>query len=390
MKKIPDIVELTRSLIKCPSVTPEDAGAINIVEQVLGEIGFVCHRLPFGNSDTGIVNNLYAKYGEGRPNFCYAGHTDVVPPGDIENWSFDPFEALVQDGSICGRGAVDMKGAIASFIGACCQYIVQTKNRKKEFPGSISLLITGDEEGPGINGTKKVLDWLKKKGEVLDDCLVGEPTNPKQLGDMVKIGRRGSLNARVLVKGMQGHVAYPGTEPSAIHQLVRLLAAFEKWSLDTGTDHFPPSNLEITSIDVGNKATNVVPATASAHINIRFNDLHNGTGLRDQIHALCTAHSSDFDLEVNISGEAFLTPPGRLSDLVSKGIYDVTGRTPVLSTSGGTSDARFIKDMCPVVEFGLVGHTMHKVDECVATSDLSLLSKVYLAILERYFLKDSQ
>mgnify|MGYP001163824294 FL=1 len=389
MDQFPDICELARALIRCPSVTPVDAGALDVVQKVLETMGFICHRLPFGDGPTGKVENLYAKFGTGRPNFCYAGHTDVVPPGETDSWSFDPFEASLDEGMIYGRGAVDMKGAIAAFVDASRRYLSVISEKDCSLPGAISLLITGDEEGSAINGTKKVLEWLRANGETLDDCLVGEPTNSEQLGDMVKIGRRGSLNARVVVKGVQGHVAYPGTEASSVHRLVRLLASIERLSLDAGTEYFQPSNLEITSIDVGNHTTNVVPARASAQFNIRFNDRHDGESLRDQIHNWCNTHAKDFDLDIEVSGEAFLTAPGKLSDVVSAAVAGTTGRKPILSTSGGTSDARFIKDICPVVEFGLISRTMHKVDECVSVSDLSLLSDVYLEILERYFSEDS-
>lgn len=385
-----EIVELTQSLIKCPSVTPADAGALDVLQGALETLGFVCYRLPFREDNTGTVDNLYARLGSGGPNFCYAGHTDVVPPGDIADWSYAPFEASVEDGFIYGRGAVDMKGAIAAFVVATKKFLDCLSDDNRTLSGSISLLITGDEEGAAINGTKKVLGWLHEHGETLDHCLVGEPTNRAELGDMVKIGRRGSLNAEITVKGVQGHVAYPEAATNPIRGLTTILSALQSHSFDDGTEEFQTSNLEVTSVDVGNEATNVIPACASARVNIRFGDRQDGSSLSHWIRNLCDAYAKDYNLDVRISGEAFLTPRGAFTEIVSNAVAEVSGTMPTLSTSGGTSDARFIKDICPVVEFGLVGRTMHKVDECVAISDLEMLSDVYLSVLERYFLKTSK
>ena len=382
-----DIVELTRALIKCPSVTPADAGALDVLQRVLEGLDFVCYRLPFGVDGPEKVDNLYARLGTRSPKFCYAGHTDVVPPGHVKDWSHAPFEASVEDGLIYGRGAVDMKGAIAAFLGAVERFQKQLSASAKRVPGSISLLLTGDEEGAAINGTKKMLDWLIARGETFDHCLVGEPTNPEQLGDMIKIGRRGSLNARVTVKGVQGHGAYSDGVDSSVHRPVKLLSALESHPLDGGTEDFEPSKLEITSIDIGNEATNIIPTSADARFNIRFNDCHDGASLSKWIRGLCDFYAKDYDLDIDVSGEAFLTSPGKLSDIVSAAVAKVAGAISVLSTSGGTSDACFIKDVCPVVEFGLISRTMHKVDECVAISDLELLSDIYLTILDQYFLK---
>jgi len=384
------IVELTQSLIKCPSVTPADAGALDVLQGVLETLGFVCYRLPFRENNTGPVDNLYARLGSGSPNFCYAGHTDVVPPGDIADWSYAPFEASVEDGVIYGRGAVDMKGAIAAFVVAVKKFLDCLSDDNRTLSGSISLLITGDEEGAAINGTKKVLGWLHEHGETLDHCLVGEPTNHAELGDMVKIGRRGSLNAEITVNGVQGHVAYPEAATNPIRGLTTILSALQSHSFDDGTENFQTSNLEVTSVDVGNEATNVIPAYASARVNIRFGDGQDSSSLSHWIRNLCDTYAKDYNLDVHISGEAFLTPPGAFTRIVSSAVEEVSGTMPTLSTSGGTSDARFIKDICPVVEFGLVGRTMHKVDECVSISDLDMLSGVYRSVLERYFLKTNK
>ena len=385
-----DIVELARDLIRCPSVTPTDAGALDVLQKALERLGFICYRLPFGLGDEGKVDNLYARLGTEGRNFCYAGHTDVVPPGYIGDWSHAPFDGSMEDGVIYGRGASDMKGAIAAFVGAIERFQTQFLTGLTKIPGSISLLITGDEEGVAVNGTKKVLNWLTARNETIDHCLVGEPTNPERIGDTIKIGRRGSLNAQITIKGVQGHVAYPDGADNPVSRLVKFLAALEDHPLDTGTENFQPSNLEITSVDIGNEATNVIPARASARFNIWFNDCHDGASLRRWISVLCKSYAKEFDLDITVSGEAFLTPPGELSNIVSGAIAKITGMSPKLSTSGGTSDARFIKDMCPVVEFGLISRTMHKADECVATADLKLLSEIYLAVLEQYFLMPRQ
>ncbi len=380
-----DVIGLTQDLIRCPSVTPHDEGALDVLASALETLGFTCHRLRFEAPDTPAVDNLYARLGEARPNFCFAGHTDVVPVGDEAGWSRDPFSAEVTDGVLHGRGAADMKGAVAAFAAAVGGFLSERGN---VFGGSISLLITGDEEGPAINGTAKVLDWMAERGEVIDVCLVGEPTNPGALGDMVKIGRRGSLTCSLTVTGTQGHVAYPHLADNPARRLVRMLAVAIEHRLDAGTEHFQPSNLEITSIDIGNPATNVIPARATARFNIRFNDTHTSDSLLAWLNATFAAAGGDgarWQLDHHLTGEAFLTPPGELSTLIAGAVESVTGRRPELSTTGGTSDARFIKNVCPVAEFGLVGKTMHKTDECVAVADLENLVAVYRTILERFF-----
>jgi succinyl-diaminopimelate desuccinylase len=379
-----DPVALASALIRCPSVTPRDAGALDLLQTTLEALGFRCHRLPFAAPGTPEVDNLYAVVGAGRPNLCFAGHTDVVPPGNAADWKIDPFAGTVRDGLLHGRGAADMKAAIAAFVAAAASLL---EDRDICFGGAISLLITGDEEGPAVNGTAKVLGWLSERGEVIDACVVGEPTNPQTLGEMIKIGRRGSLNAAITVRGTQGHVAYPHLADNPVHHLVAMLSALTAVPLDSGTDHFQPSSLQITSVDVGNPATNVIPAAASARLNIRFNDRHTGASLAAWIREACreAAPGAAHEVDVHVSGEAFLTPPGPLSKLVAAAVKAETRREPELSTSGGTSDARFIKDYCPVVEFGLIGRTMHKVDEQVAVEDVRSLARIYRGILDRFF-----
>ncbi|NKB44150.1 MAG: succinyl-diaminopimelate desuccinylase [Alphaproteobacteria bacterium] len=376
-----DPLPLARDLIRCPSVTPEDAGALDVLASALTELGFQCHKMEFDEAGTPSVHNLYARLGDSGPNFCFAGHTDVVPVGT--GWTVDPFAANVIDDHLYGRGAADMKGAIASFTAAVARSIEDSGQPR----GSISLLITGDEEGPAINGTKKVLDWLADRGEVLDACLVGEPTNPTRLGEMIKIGRRGSLNGRITVFGTQGHAAYPHLADNPITTMLRLLNALTAEPLDSGTETFQPSTLTLTSVDVGNDATNVIPADARAMFNIRFNDDHTGESLTTWLNEKLTdaANGADFDLDIQISGESFVTPPGPLSEMVSQAVTEVTGETPELSTSGGTSDARFIRTACPVCEFGLVGQTMHKADERASIADLENLTKIYRHILDHFF-----
>ena len=377
-----DPVELAAAMIRCPSVTPADEGALDVLQAALEGLGFTCHRLTFSEPGTADVDNLFARIGKAGPNFCFAGHTDVVPVGDEAAWSVGPFDARLIDGELYGRGAADMKGAVACFTAAAARVLAARGDR---FEGSISLLITGDEEGPAINGTAKVLDWLTGRGETIDACLVGEPTNPDRLGEMVKIGRRGSLTGRLTVHGVQGHVAYPQRADNPLPRLVRTLAALTETVLDEGNEHFQPSNLEVTTIDVGNPASNVIPAEATATFNIRFNDGHSRASLTAWLGETCAAHAGDHDLEVEAGGEAFLTPPGPLSAMIADAIERVTGERPELSTTGGTSDARFIKDHCPVAEFGLVGQTMHKVDERVAVADLAALTDIYAAVLNAYF-----
>jgi succinyl-diaminopimelate desuccinylase len=377
-----DPVELTQALIRCPSVTPAEGGALALLEAHLSALGFACDRLKFSERGTPDVENLYARLGAGSPNFCFAGHTDVVPVGNATAWTVDPFGADILDGQVYGRGAVDMKGAIAAFVAAASRFAAA---RAANFKGSISLLITGDEEGPSINGTRKVLDWLKARGETLDACIVGEPTNPSKLGEMVKIGRRGSMNGMLTVHGVQGHTAYPHLADNAAHRIVRMLDAVIAASLDEGSAHFQPSTLQIASVDVGNPANNIIPATASARFNIRFNDLHTPARIEHWLRERFDAVGGDYTLEIEVSGSSFLTPPGRLSELVADSIERVTALKPELSTTGGTSDARFIKDHCQVVEFGLVGQTMHKVDERASVSDIERLAAIYLAILDGFF-----
>ncbi|HVM85285.1 MAG TPA: succinyl-diaminopimelate desuccinylase [Candidatus Binatia bacterium] len=376
-----DPVALAADLIRKPSVTPADAGAIGVLEGALKPLGFECHRLKFDEGGTPI-ENLFAKrhHGEGR-HFCFAGHTDVVPSGPREHWSHEPFAGEVAGGRLHGRGAADMKGAIAAFAAAADRFL---KRRDSGFTGTISLLITGDEEGVAINGTKPVLHWMQQRGEKLDACLVGEPTNPTVLGEMAKIGRRGSLTGRLTVYGTQGHVAYPQHAENPVHRLARMIAILTE-PLDRGTEHFPPSSLQFTTADVGNPTTNVIPAEARATFNVRFNDTWNPKSLESELRQRLTLGGARYDLKVECSGTAFVTPPGPLAGILSVAVQEITGRQPELSTTGGTSDARFIKDFCPVIEFGLVGDTMHKANENVATADIEKLAQIYERVLERFF-----
>lgn len=376
-----DPIALTQDLIRCPSVTPADAGALGVLERELTAMGFTCTRLRFEEAGTDPVDNLYARLGTASPHFCFAGHTDVVPTGDRAGWSVDPFGAEIIDGKLYGRGTSDMKGAIACFVAAVRSFL----DRNGIPNGSISLLITGDEEGPSINGTAKVLDWMRQQGEVMDACVVGEPTNPRAMGDMIKIGRRGSVTATLTAYGAQGHVAYPHLADNPLPRLTEALTLLTQSPLDEGTAHFQPSTLALTTIDVGNPASNVIPAKGTAKFNIRFNDLHTPDSLEAHIRDVLEEVGGTWDLKMQVSGVAFLTPPGPLVKTVAGAIQAVTGREPELSTSGGTSDARFIKDHCPVVEFGLVGATMHKVDENVALSDILSLTAIYDRILSDYF-----
>lgn len=376
-----DPVALTQALIRCPSVTPTDAGALDVLEGALTPLGFRCQRLPFSEPGAADVDNLYARLGDGAPNFCFAGHTDVVPVGNEGDWSVAPFAAEVRNGRLYGRGAADMKSAIAAFVAAVARHLA-THGRPS---GSISLLITGDEEGPAINGTRKVLQWLTEQGEQLDACLVGEPTNPTTLGEMIKIGRRGSLTAMLTVRGVQGHTAYPHLADNPVHRMVAMLGALTSQPLDEGSEHFQASTLQVSTVDVGNPATNVIPGVATAAFNIRFNDNHSGASLETWLRETLDGVGGDYDLDVRVSGESFLTPPGDLSTKVADAVHTVLGREPELSTTGGTSDARFIKDFCPTAEFGLVGQTMHKVDENVSLDDIENLTRIYEAVLARTF-----
>jgi succinyl-diaminopimelate desuccinylase len=382
-----DEVELTQRLIRCPSVTPAEGGALSLLEGVLGDLGFTCHRLPFSEPGTADVDNLYARIGGPGRQFCFAGHTDVVPVGDRAAWSVDPFAGELRDGQVIGRGAADMKGAIACFVAAAADVLAA---RGGDPGGAISLLITGDEEGDAVNGTRKVLDWLKARGEAPDVCLVGEPTSDQVLGDMVKIGRRGSLTARLTVHGTQGHTAYPHLADNPVHHLVAMLHAVTDEPLDRGSEHFSASTLQLSSIDVGNPTGNVIPAQATAAFNIRYNDQHSGASLESWLRrkfdkAIDTARGARYELTVRVSGDSFLCPPGPLSDLICAAAEGVTGRRPALGTTGGTSDARFIKDFCPVAELGLLNATAHKVDEQVPVADLRQLRAIYRAVLQGYF-----
>jgi len=374
-----DAVSLVQALVRRPSVTPTDAGAMDVLEQVLAGLGFVCRRMRFGE-----VENLYARRGAASPHLCFAGHTDVVPVGDLGQWTHSPFEADIAGGAVYGRGAADMKGAIAAFTAAAAGVL-----DAGPLAGSLSFLITGDEEGPAVDGTRRVVEALKASGEIIDHCIVGEPSSATVLGDMMKIGRRGSLNAWITIEGVQGHVAYPHRAANPARVLVRLLERLQSHRLDDGYPQFQPSNLEITDIAVGNPATNVIPARAEARVNIRFNPAHSGETLTRWLQEHCKAAEMDFQgrahLRVSVSGEAFLTTPGPFTDLVSEAVRAETGLEPELSTTGGTSDARFIRALCPVVEFGLVGATMHKVDEHAPVQDIEALSRVYRRIIESYF-----
>jgi len=377
-----DPVELTRALIRCRSVTPHDGGALDLLQQVLEELGFTVRRMRFAEAGTPDVENLYARMGDRAPNFCFAGHTDVVPPGPENEWTNDPFAGVELDGVVYGRGASDMKGAIAAFVSAVARVAANGG-----VPGSVSLLLTGDEEGPAINGTRKMLDALASDGERLDACITGEPTNPNTLGETVKIGRRGSLNAVLQVSGVQGHVGYPHLADNPVHRLMAMLSAVTAEPLDEGTEHFQPSSLQVTSVDVGNGAHNVIPGEAHARLNIRFNNLHSGASLEGWLRKTLdeAAEGGAYDLKVHVTGESFLTPPGLLSELVGDAVEREFGTRPSFSTSGGTSDSRFIKDFCPVLDFGLVGATMHKSNEQARVADIHALSRIYETVLRGYF-----
>ncbi len=378
-------LRLAQDLLRCPSVTPAEGGALAYLEGVLGGAGFTVHRPVFSAPGTPDVENLYARYGAARPCLLFAGHTDVVPPGDPGRWRHGPFSGQVEGGEVFGRGAVDMKGGIACMAAAALSYLAD----RPEPPGSIAFLITGDEEGPAVNGTVKLLAWAAERGERFDHCVLGEPTNPNRLGDMIKIGRRGSLTGHLVVHGTQGHVAYPHLADNPIRGLMRLADALLAAPLDAGTAHFDASNLELTSVDVGNPAANVIPAEARATFNIRFNDLWSPDSLGEEIarrlrEAAGNAIRHTLTFEPT-NAVAFLTRPDRFTALVAGAIEAETGLRPALSTTGGTSDARFIKDYCPVLEFGLVGQTMHQVDERVAVADLDRLAAIYRRLLDHYF-----
>jgi succinyl-diaminopimelate desuccinylase len=374
-----DAIDLTKALIRAPSVTPADAGAMDIVEQTLSGMGFACRRMKFGE-----IENLYARYGTVSPNLCFAGHTDVVPTGDETAWTSGAFDAAVVDGVLVGRGAVDMKSAIAAFAAASAKAI-----EAGQVTGSLSFLITGDEEGVATHGTRMVVEALDLEDEVITHCVVGEPTSSETFGDMIKVGRRGSINVDITVAGTQGHVAYPQRAANPVPVLLRLLLRLQERRLDEGYPEFQPSNLEITQIDVPNTATNVIPGVARARLNIRFNPSHTGEDLARWIEGAAESEGRGFSGTIavtpQISGEAFLTEPGPFTDVVAAAVRDIAGRDPELSTSGGTSDARFIRALCPVVELGLVGKTMHQVDERTPIAEILQLQAVYERLIERYF-----
>ncbi len=378
-----DPIALARDLIRCPSVTPAEGGALALLADVLARAGFAVDRMTFSEPGFPDVQNLYARIGSSPPHFVFAGHTDVVPPGDVSKWTHPPFAGEIADGVLYGRGAVDMKGAVACAVAAALDHLADRGGAPR---GSISFLITGDEEGVAVNGTVKLLQWAATRGEIFDHCVLGEPTNPAALGEMIKIGRRGSLNGALIVSGTQGHVAYPNLADNPIPRLIKIVEALFSQPLDDGSAHFGPSNLEFTSVDVGNPTVNVIPGEARARFNIRFNDRHTQSSLKTLIEqrAAEKAGGARWRIEWEPSNaDAFLTSPGPLVALVSDAIADVTGRTPALSTSGGASAARFIKNYCPVVEFGLANATMHRVDECVPLADLVTLTAIYRRILER-------
>ncbi|MCP1167435.1 succinyl-diaminopimelate desuccinylase [Limimaricola litoreus] len=376
-----DPAELTARLIRCASVTPEEGGALVLLQEMLEQAGFDCTRV-----DRGGVSNLFARWGDkgAAKSFGFNGHTDVVPVGNRDDWSVDPFGAEEKDGQLYGRGACDMKSGVAAFVAAAIDFVQATPPE-----GAVILTITGDEEGPGIDGTAALLDWMDETGERMEMCLVGEPTCPETFGEMIKIGRRGSLNAFVTVTGVQGHAAYPHRANNPIPAMARLVDRLSTHGLDTGTDHFDASTLAVVSMDTGNPATNVIPRQTRATLNIRFNDLHSAESLKEWLWAEAQWVAEEFeveiDLDVKVSGEAFVTPPGELSAMVARAVEAETGLSPVLSTTGGTSDARFVKTHCPVVEFGLVGQTMHQVDERVEIAQIHRLKSVYTRILESYF-----
>jgi succinyl-diaminopimelate desuccinylase len=380
-----DPVAIARDLLRCPSVTPAEGGALAYLDGVLTKAGFTVHRTTFAEPGTEPIENLYARIGSAKPNLVFAGHTDVVPVGNEASWKHAPFAGEIADGVLYGRGAVDMKGGIACFVAAALDHLADRSGKPK---GSISLLITGDEESIAVNGTIKLLQWAAERGEKFDHCLLGEPSNVEVLGDTIKAGRRGSLNGTLIVSGRQGHVAYPDRADNPIRGLVALIAALQA-PLDEGSEHFDPSNLEFTSIDVGNATVNLIPGEARARFNIRFNDRHSQITLKALIEQRAHAAAGGrvrFAFEWQPSNaDVFITQPGPFTDLAAAAIAEVTGRKPKLSTTGGTSDARFIKDYCPVLEFGLVGQTMHQVDERTAVADLVTLTAIYRRIIDRYF-----
>ena len=375
-----DEVKLAKELIRKPSITPKDAGAINVLAKYLRSLGFKCQIMNFKN-----IKNLYARLGRSYPNFCYAGHTDVVPPGNINEWTVNPFKPMIKNNKLIGRGANDMKASIACFVAAVSKF----KNSNKKFKGSISLLITGDEEGTAVNGTKKVVERLKRRGEKINFCIVGEPTNPDKLGEMIKIGRRGSITGRLTIIGTQGHVAYPHRANNPSNTMIKILKKIKEIRLDKGTKNFQASNLEITKINIDNNADNVIPGLANAVFNIRFNNKHSSSSLKRKLNGIFKSITKKkkckFQVKYEVSGEAFLTKPNKTAYMVQNIIKKLTKIKPKLSPTGGTSDARFIRTIAPCLEFGLVGKTMHKIDESVPLPDLKKLTNIYLNILENYF-----
>ena len=378
-------LQLAKELIKFPTITPVDAGIMKFLEKKLKSLGFKTKILEFKEKNSKPVKNLYARLGNKSPNFCYAGHLDVVPTGDLKDWTVNPFKPSVKKGYLIGRGANDMKSSIAAFVSAVNSFI----GNKRKFNGSISLLITGDEEGVAINGTKKVVEYLRKKKEKIDFCLVGEPTNPNKLGEMIKIGRRGSMTGKLSVIGIQGHVAYPHVANNPSTALVQILKELKEINFDKGTKDFQPTNLEITKININNSADNIIPGIANATFNIRFNDKHSSSSIKKKINKIIrkisNKNKSKHEIKYNVSGEAFLTKPNNTTYMIQNIIRKITKIKPQLSTTGGTSDARFIRKIAPCLEFGLVGKTMHKVDEAVSVSDLKKLTLIYSSILKNYF-----
>ena len=378
-------ITLAKELIKFPTVTPIDAGVMKFLAKKLTAIGFKCKILEFKDRNSKPVKNLYARLGKSQPNFMFAGHLDVVPPGNLKDWTVKPFNPTIKNNHLIGRGANDMKSAIASWVVAVNNFVIKNEN----FKGSISLLITGDEEGIAINGTKKVVDYLKKKKEKIDFCLVGEPTNPNKLGEMIKIGRRGSITGELTVIGSQGHVAYPDRANNPSNTIIKILKEIKEIKFDKGTKDFQPTNLEVTKINIDNIADNVIPGIAKATFNIRFNNKHSSSGLKNKLNRvfkkITKKNKSNFKVEYRVSGEAFLTKPSKTTYLIQDIIKKITKIKPKLSTTGGTSDARFIRKIAPCLEFGLVGKTMHKIDEAVSISDLKKLTKIYSEILKKYF-----
>ena len=378
-------VKLAKELIKFPSVTPIDAGVMKFLEKKLKKLGFKTKIIEFKEKNFKPVKNLYARLGSKGPNFCYAGHLDVVPPGNTGDWIVNPFKPFIRNGYLIGRGANDMKGSIAAFVAAVSTFL----NNSGKFNGSISMLITGDEEGDAVNGTKKVVDYLRNKKEKINFCLVGEPTNPNRLGEMIKIGRRGSITGKLIIKGIQGHVAYPHRANNPSTTIVKILSELKNIKFDRGTKNFQPSNLEITNINIGNNVDNVIPGTAEATFNIRFNNIHTSKNIKIRLNKIfkkiCKKNKSNYKIEYRVSGEAFLTTPNSTTFMIQNIIKKITKIKPKLSTTGGTSDARFIRKISPCLEFGLVGKTMHKINEAVSLRDLKNLNKIYLQILQSYF-----